>query len=303
MIIGAIIRGIKTVIDAIAKAVAWLLLAFGLWVPLLYSLIFLLVVVLFLDVPLASTSTVYFTGLFISFIGALWFSMARSANKAKQRQRKKSVGYNVAEVKKKNKDVVPIEENQPQIDDQPKEQAQGLDNQQPAPNQYPQPNQYIQPQQFYQPSQPQYYQPPQYAPNQYAQPQPQYYQPPQYAPNQYAQPQPHEQYNQPTAREDYNGGRNYTNESNYRDSESSDYANRYNERRYDRQVYDRRDYGERTESREYNDYANRPLANETPRIFRLREDPDMLVYEYTDRLDYYKRTWQGNVFVRRKFKR
>ena len=296
MIIGAILRGIKTVIDAIAKAVAWLLLAFGLWVPLLYSLIFLLVVVLFLDVPLASTATVYFTGLFISFVGALWFSMARSANKAKQRKRKKSVGYNVAEVKKKNKDVAPVEENPPQIDNQPSSQDLPTDEMpngnQPLPNQ-PVQQQFYQPQQqrYYQPPPQQYYQPPQYAPNQQVQPPPQqYYQPPQYAPGstQYAQPQ--ERYDRPSQ-----------NEYNYRDRQGNDYANRYNERRYDRQAYDRDEYGV---SRDIYgvERSEKQLSNESPRIFRLREDPNMLVYEYSDRLDYYKRTVQGNVFVRRKFK-
>lgn len=296
MIIGAILRGIKTVIDAIAKAVAWLLLAFGLWVPLLYSLIFLLVVVLFLDVPLASTATVYFTGLFISFVGALWFSMARSANKAKQRKRKKSVGYNVAEVKKKNKDVAPVEENPPQIDNQPSSQDLPTDEMpngnQPLPNQ-PVQQQFYQPQQqrYYQPPPQQYYQPPQYAPNQQVQPPPQqYYQPPQYAPEstQYAQPQ--ERYDRPSQ-----------NEYNYRDRQGNDYANRYNERRYDRQAYDRDEYGV---SRDIYgvERSEKQLSNESPRIFRLREDPNMLVYEYSDRLDYYKRTVQGNVFVRRKFK-
>ena len=222
--------------------------------------------------------------------------MARSANKAKQRKRKKSVGYNVAEVKKKNKDVAPVEENPPQIDNQPSSQDLPTDEMpngnQPLPNQ-PVQQQFYQPQQqwYYQPPPQQYYQPPQYAPNQQVQPPPQqYYQPPQYAPEstQYAQPQ--ERYDRPSQ-----------NEYNYRDRQGNDYANRYNERRYDRQAYDRDEYGV---SRDIYgvERSEKQLSNESPRIFRLREDPNMLVYEYSDRLDYYKRTVQGNVFVRRKFK-
>ena len=46
----------------------------------------------------------------------------------------------------------------------------------------------------------------------------------------------------------------------------------------------------------------RPVADEQPKIFRLRDEPDVLVYEYSDRLDYYRRTAQGNEFLRRKFK-
>lgn len=114
MILNAIVKGVKVVVDAIAKAVAWLLIALGLWVPLLYSLIFLIVVVAFTDVPLESTGTLYFLGLFLSFIGALWFSLVNSARKAKNRKRKKNT-TNVSDVKKKKRDDEEQPEDPPEI--------------------------------------------------------------------------------------------------------------------------------------------------------------------------------------------
>ncbi len=114
MIINAILRGLKAAVDAVAKAIAWLLIALGLWVPLIYTLIFLIVVV-FTGVPLEKTGTIYFLGLFLSFIGALWFSLAISARKGRKRKKKKE-SYNITDVKKKKKDKEEKPEDPPQIE-------------------------------------------------------------------------------------------------------------------------------------------------------------------------------------------
>lgn len=46
-------------------------------------------------------------------------------------------------------------------------------------------------------------------------------------------------------------------------------------------------------------YADRAAAtyDEKPRIFRLRSNPNMLVYEYSDRLDYYKKDGDYRQFL------
>ncbi len=104
MIIKAIVRVLKAAVDAVAKAIAWLLIALGLWVPLVYTLIFLIVAVVFIGVPLEKTGTIYFLGLFLSFIGALWFSLAVSARKSKRKRKNNSKSYNITDVKKKKSD-------------------------------------------------------------------------------------------------------------------------------------------------------------------------------------------------------
>ncbi|MCH5164339.1 MAG: hypothetical protein J1F36_04915 [Clostridiales bacterium] len=110
MILNAIFRGIKAVVDAVAKVIAWLLIALGLWIPLVYTLIFV-VVVAFTSYTMAALSTVYFFGLFIAVVGAMLFSLMRSTKKAKERKHKSQTGYNISEVQRKDED--PIERETP----------------------------------------------------------------------------------------------------------------------------------------------------------------------------------------------
>mgnify|MGYP001057807132 CR=1 FL=1 len=107
MIITAIVQAIKSFFAAIGKVIAWLLTALGLWVPLLYSVIFLIVIAI-AGIPIETTGTAYFLGLFVSLGLALWISMAVSARKNKTKK-EKNVDYNVAEAKKKNRKSVPDE--------------------------------------------------------------------------------------------------------------------------------------------------------------------------------------------------
>lgn len=333
MILSTILKILKKTVDGVARAVAWLLLAFGLWVPLLYSLVYLIVVVIFLDVPLANTGTVYFIGLFISFLGALWFSMVRSNNEAKKRKRKKGVGYSISEVKKKRKiedeeeldDVGQSEKQQPQYVQQPViQQPQYV--QQPASQQYAQqPQQHAQPyeqiQQQY--SAPQYPQPapqqqygaPQYAPYgyapsapqpQYEQPQPQQYTQPQYeqSQTQFSQPQyeqPQQSYSQPQYSQPQYGNPQ-TQEPYSQEDVSFDFTQRQR-RGYEESVSPwGRAERDTQSSWDRGEVGLEQDTNEQPRIFRLRSDPDMLVYEFSNRLEYYRKTVHGNLFVRRQYK-
>ena len=59
MIITAIVQAIKSFFAAIGKVIAWLLTALGLWVPLLYSVIFLIVIAI-AGIPIETTGTAYF---------------------------------------------------------------------------------------------------------------------------------------------------------------------------------------------------------------------------------------------------
>ena len=87
MIITAIVQAIKSFFAAIGKIIAWLLTALGLWVPLLYSVIFLIVIAI-AGIPIETTGTAYFLGLFVSLGLALWISMAVSARKNKTKKEK-----------------------------------------------------------------------------------------------------------------------------------------------------------------------------------------------------------------------
>ena len=295
--------------------VAWLLLAFGLWVPLLYSLVYLIVVVIFLDVPLANTGTVYFVGLFISFLGALWFSMVRSNNEAKKRKRKKGVGYSISEVKKKRKveeddegDNIPQGEFAQPVPQQPQYVQQLA----PQPMvQMPQPPQYAQPyeqahqpylgSQYSQSASQQQYGAPQYGQYGYAQPapQPQYEQPQQaYSQSQYEQPQ--QAFSQQFSKPQYEQTQPQENYS--QEDVSFDFTQRQH-RGYDESVspWGRADRDTQSSwGRDGEDLEQD--ANEQPRIFRLRSDPDMLVYEFSNRLEFYRKTVHGNLFVRRQYK-
>ena len=105
MILNAIFRGIKAVVDAVAKAIAWLFIALGLWIPLLYTLIFV-VVVAFTSYTMAELSTIYFFGLVVAVAGAMLFSMMRGTGKTKERKHKSQAGYNISEVQRKNEELI-----------------------------------------------------------------------------------------------------------------------------------------------------------------------------------------------------
>ena len=294
MIITAIIQAIKTFFTAVAKVIAWLLTALGLWVPLLYSLLFLIVIAI-AGIPIETTGTAYFLGLFISLGLALWISMIVSAKKSKAKKQK-NVDYNVAEAKKKSKKAMADEDITMGITAPANDEKTGglqagyasgyIQNQATAP----------QMQNGYAP-QPQQNQPP--YPPLYSQPQPTYRQPttdgfmpynmppsPQQQPQNSdtfmpynnmsmpSQPQPSVAPSQNIAFPSEQGG--YPPQQNvggYSPSQSSE------------QNMTTGDYSNRG-----NGCSERAAAtyDEKPRIFRLRSNPDMLVYEYGDRLDYYK---------------
>ena len=242
MIITAIVQAIKSFFAAIGKVIAWLLTALGLWVPLLYSVIFLIVIAI-AGIPIETTGTAYFLGLFVSLGLALWISMAVSARKNKTKKEKK-VDYNVAEAKKKNRKSV-LDENITVNSPQPvgsATQVTGDVLQSAVPPSQPQMQQgYIQQQ------------------NGYAQ-----------AYGQYPAHQP-----------------------SYQKADGLGYAGYSYPQNPTQSVFTE------AQKRSATYYADRAAAtyDEKPRIFRLRSNPNMLVYEYSDRLDYYKKDGDYRQFL------
>ena len=293
MIITAIVQAIKSFFAAIGKVIAWLLTALGLWVPLLYSVIFLIVIAI-AGIPIETTGTAYFLGLFVSLGLALWISMAVSARKNKTKKEKK-VDYNVAEAKKKNRKSVPDENitvNSPQPVGSAT-QVTGDVLQSAVPPSQPQMQQgYIQQQ------------------NGYAQAYGQY---PAHQPS-YQQPMPPQQnYTQQQAMPAQNGFVPYTMPSQYppQRPQNSDTFAPYDgvstSEKADGLGYAGYSYPQNPtqyvfteeQKRSATYYADRAAAtyDEKPRIFRLRSNPNMLVYEYSDRLDYYKKDGDYRQFL------
>lgn len=257
MIITAIVQAIKSFFAAIGKVIAWLLTALGLWVPLLYSVIFLVVIAI-AGIPIETTGTAYFLGLFVSLGLALWISMAVSARKNKTKK-EKNVDYNVAEAKKKNRKSVPDENitvNSPQpVGSATQVTGDVLQSAVPPPQ--PQMQQgYIQQQNGFVP----------------------YTMPSQYPPQ---RPQNSDTFAP------------YDGVSTFEKADGLGYTGYSYPQNPTQSVFPE------AQKRSATYYADRAAAtyDEKPRIFRLRSNPNMLVYEYSDRLDYYKKDGDYRQFL------
>lgn len=113
MILKSIIKIIVTGIELVARVIAKILIVFGLWLPALYSVVFL-IVCLARNIKLSSVSTYYFVGLiisciFIALLEVIKIVVKRKKTKAAQPHKISNVrAQNVALPKKMPKSFTPL---------------------------------------------------------------------------------------------------------------------------------------------------------------------------------------------------
>ncbi len=309
---------ISSILGALAKGVSWLLVKLGLWVPALYSLLFLIIAAA-TKTKLSSVSVIFWVGFVITTAFALVFSFLLAFKKFKKK--KDLVGNGVAgqsvtaaPVKKEKTNVNLVEgaSVQEPLIQMPVQQAQPMEQ-----NSYG----------YVQSAPPPYVQPGYYAPNPNAYPQYQPYPQQQFqayhAPYQQAQPTstefaPYinptapapqrestdnserggfERYNSPTS-----GGYSEYSSLNPEDRSTRRFDDGFT--RFDADAPLGEDRRRFSSDRDVFSTSNRDRFDgnfmtdgetEQPKIFRTRMDPNLLIYEYSDRLEFYEITSAGLV--------
>lgn len=374
MILTLIYHVIKKICQTIIKVLAWLLVSLSLWVPLVYTVIFV-VWCGFAGKSLSALSTVYWAGLGITFIGSFFISAFLYERKQKSVSKSSAKGTpdnaetvkyksDTAELKKRttNEDeseeeeyseVSPrkkqsaesnpaeetVEERDNRLSKHIREERERLQRQGESAGSKTMLNKEdlyaareadnarIEGSLGYRPQ-------PSYGNNNYnnaaanphgftpynngqAQPPPfinpyQMQNPLTQANNPYSQPAGNNSYNQ-----GYNGNYNNAQQGNYNNSANNPYgfapydANPYklkpqpelnarSENPYDSFYNDEKDSYkafDRNLTDEIRLNTQRQEA-ETPKIFAVKNDPTLFIHEYSDRLEYFKRTRQGMVFMK-----
>lgn len=323
----SIISFLTFIVEGIARAVVFLLSTLGLWIPALFCALFFLVCAITVT-PFADVAGIFYVGLALSMLLSIGISVAQVLKKKDIKRLSRS-----ADKPKKLKKKKGEEQQAPQSDFAQPNMIYPNDGYQPQPG-YPQPGYPYQPQPGYSyqpygyqtqyPSYPQPgYQPP-YQPQQPYPAQPTYpqqpYQPQQnYQPQQpYSQPQqnyqPQQPYSQPQSypqrQNDMQGGGNnfasYQSDENKQDSGS---AYEQAKKSMNREFFGYDSPGKKDDTPSYNDLKPKESAfntfNEQPLgVYRTRVDPDVVIYEYADRIEYYRRNDRGGLdYVRTQSKR
>lgn len=319
----SIISFLTFIVEGIARAVVFLLSTLGLWIPALFCALFFLVCAITVT-PFADVAGIFYVGLALSMLLSIGISVAQVLKKKDIKRLSRS-----ADKPKKLKKKKGEEQQAPQSDFAQPNMIYPNDGYQPQPG-YPQPGYPYQPQPgySYQPYgyQPQYpypqpgYQPP-YQPQQPYPAQPTYPQQP-YQPQQNYQPpyqpqqnyQPQQPYSQPQSypqrQNDMQGGGNnfasYQSDENKQDSGS---AYEQAKKSMNREFFGYDSPGKKDDTPSYNDLKPKESAfntfNEQPLgVYRTRVDPDVVIYEYADRIEYYRRNDRGGLdYVRTQSKR
>ena len=242
----------------------FLLTVLGLWIPAVYTLIFVVACAV-MGVAFADALGLYYIGLCLSCIAALGLAV-RQVLKAKtdKKNGKRASTENISKI---------------ELKEQPKKVAPK--NGAPAPQQ-------ANPQQYAQ----QPYQPQPYPQQQYAQPQPQQYAQQPYANPQPYQPQPYGQgydngYNQQYAQpqpQGYNAGGQTAYERAMAEQSGNAFQGYYNAgNTYDGSSFSGGYPAQPAGSMNYN----------TPIVYRTKADPNVIIHEFSDRLVFYRRTLNG----------
>ena len=101
MIFGFLVRALKFIVDGFASVCAFLLVTLGLWLPAVYSLLFLVVCAIAGIKLQGVVITFYIIGLVITFSGAVGISYLRYNAKRKSKKRSaRNAQANVRSVKK-----------------------------------------------------------------------------------------------------------------------------------------------------------------------------------------------------------
>lgn len=84
MLIEKILDGLTAIIEFIAKVLVFLLKALGLWIPVLYSLLFVIVMAIF-KIPFESVKALFFVGLVVAVLFAFYLMCVRVIDKKNRR--------------------------------------------------------------------------------------------------------------------------------------------------------------------------------------------------------------------------
>lgn len=270
----AIISFLTFIVEGIARAVVFLLSTLGLWIPALFCLLFVIICAV-TQTAFAEVSGIFFVGLALSVVLALSITVARVLRKREKKHLEKN-GMAPRSLKRKK------DKNKSKSDNPPQ-------------SQFISPN-IVQPNvpSGYAPVMQQGYYPYGYYGGGYSQ-QP-YGAPP--APGYNAQP-------------GYNNASGYNAQPGYNGYHSDAGADNGGGRETGESMFEQAKRSMRAEFAGYNppspqqDVTPSDDAREKPLgIFRTRSDPSILIYEYADRLDFWRRTDGGGLeYVRTETKR
>ena len=282
----AIISFLTFIVEGIARAVVFLLSTLGLWIPALFCLLFVIICAV-TQTAFAEVSGIFFVGLALSVVLALSITVARVLRKREKMHLEKN-GMAPRSLKRKK------DKNKSKSDNPPQ-------------SQFISPN-IVQPNvpSGYAPVMQQGYYPYGYYGGGYSQ-QP-YGVPP--APGYNAQPG----YNNApgyNAQPGYNNASGYNAQPGYNGYHSDAGADNGGGRETGESMFEQAKRSMRAEFAGYNppspqqDVTPSDDAREKPLgIFRTRSDPSILIYEYADRLDFWRRTDGGGLeYVRTETKR
>ena len=282
----AIISFLTFIVEGIARAVVFLLSTLGLWIPALFCLLFVIICAV-TQTAFAEVSGIFFVGLALSVVLALSITVARVLRKREKKYLEKN-GMAPRSLKRKK------DKNKSKSDNPPQ-------------SQFISPN-IVQPNvpSGYAPVMQQGYYPYGYYGGGYSQ-QP-YGAPP--APGYNAQPG----YNNApgyNAQPGYNNAPGYNAQPGYNGYHSDAGADNGGGRETGESMFEQAKRSMRAEFAGYNppspqqDVTPSDDAREKPLgIFRTRSDPSILIYEYADRLDFWRRTDGGGLeYVRTETKR
>lgn len=282
----AIISFLTFIVEGIARAVVFLLSTLGLWIPALFCLLFVIICAV-TQTAFAEVSGIFFVGLALSVVLALSITVARVLRKREKKHLEKN-GMAPRSLKRKK------DKNKSESDNPPQ-------------SQFISPN-IVQPNvpSGYAPVMQQGYYPYGYYGGGYSQ-QP-YGAPP--APGYNAQPG----YNNApgyNAQPGYNNASGYNAQPGYNGYHSDAGADNGGGRETGESMFEQAKRSMRAEFAGYNppspqqDVTPSDDAREKPLgIFRTRSDPSILIYEYADRLDFWRRTDGGGLeYVRTETKR
>ena len=307
----AIISFLTFIVEGIARAVVFLLSTLGLWIPALFCLLFVIICAV-TQTAFAEVSGIFFVGLALSVVLALSITVARVLRKREKKHLEKN-GMAPRSLKRKK------DKNKSKSDNPPQSQFISPNIVQPnVPSGYaPVMQQGYYPYGYYGGgySQQPYGAPP--APGYNAQPgynnAPGYNAQPGYnnAPGYNAQPGYNNASGYNNAQPGYNNASGYNAPSGYNGYHSDAGAENGGGRETGESMFEQAKRSMRAEFAGYNppspqqdvtpfdDAREKPLG-----IFRTRSDPSILIYEYADRLDFWRRTDGGGLeYVRTETKR
>lgn len=221
MLLVKLLDGITSIIVFIAKALLFLLNVLGLWIPALYSLLFVLLCAVF-KVEFSQVLGIYLVGLAISVIATLYVIVLRVMHLKNRRIKKREEKRAMGKIRKNT-----------QIDDE--NESENNDIQSPAQSDFSTSQQ-----------------------NAFK------------AENQNFQPQTYQPYNNPAQPTIQNG-----------DSSMQSYIPPQTNSQPPQYVSPK----ETTDGR--------VMTSSKPIVFKTRLDPNLLIYEYSDRLVFYKKTLNG----------